>query len=81
VSRLLKMNNRAVLRGAKEAWRGRSEGGEAGAQTAKNEATALSRRVNQITARATGLHLRCIFPQAEKPPITTLRLCNLPSPP
>ena len=37
----------------------------------------LSRRAKPITAPATGLHLRRIFPKAEKPPIATLRLCNL----
>ena len=33
-----------------------------------------------ITARTTGLHLRCIFPKPEKPPITKSKICNLTAP-
>ncbi len=42
--------------------------------TDRGRAGFISRRAKPITARATGLRLRRIFPKAEKPPIATLSL-------
>jgi hypothetical protein len=53
--------------------RGRSDGGEI-APYRQRPCGLLSRRAKPITARATGLRLRRIFPKTEKPPIATLSL-------
>ena len=63
----------ALRASKKEAWRGRSDGGEI-APYRQRPCGLLSRRAKPITARATGLRLRRIFPKAEKPPIATLSL-------
>jgi hypothetical protein len=52
--------------------RRRSDGGEI--TPYQRPCGLLSRRAKTITARATGLRLRRIFPKAEKPPIATLSL-------
>jgi len=57
----------------KEAFRKRSGRGEI-APYRLRPFCLLLRRAKPITARATGLHLRRIFPKAEKPPIATLAL-------